>query len=993
MDENLSLQLQFQTAMRALSRGDIDLLEKVLTEPNSITPEENKTAAESLGLKRGFLATVVNVATDPTVWIAALMSRAFPTMNWIRGTVPQRFVGAANEFNGVSLFSRTVEGFFRGTTVPRLTALKQKREIEVLRTAEPLLNALQSLSKDDAPIVSLLMEGQHPPGATDYHRQMAVTLRGGMEGMWGFLKQAKKVRGGFEGEEITKAVAEDFIGREAPKHLRDYLPHMPLTGNSSMFEISGREAMRRTMTPSVRQAMELRGEGIPWSVNASDQLASDFTRWQSFVSRVGHQINPRLFKRHRHGITLGSAMGQELFVSDLHTVLPRYIHSVARTYANHAPLTAHEQILGSVVQKLDDGTTSLKMPTTEPIMVQIINEGLEASGGRFMQQQIPTGPGQPLIFKDVLIPGTPNMPSLTALNRLVRNVAGTADDSEILFGNMWSSVGKKLDQWKGNLTGKQMSEVDAAMKAMERNSSFRNVSNGLASYLYGTTLGLNPWSTLQNLLQPILTTIPSIGIGPTLRGYKALADRLPLYVRRAVELHKTVPKGVGGPLSRFNHTLEKAFRETFPELAEQGITADPRLFDVDPAALTTPEGLFRGVEEWNKLILQPFTHAEMANQVVTFYGGREAIELAMRTGEYALPRTAISPVMREQVKNFEAGMLVASTQFRPGAGSRTVVQSMLPAPLRQFTSFFTRWGNFLVDSTVRGAMTNAQIQQASIFHSLLPSEAGTAGRQKLFSLGTGRNVGVAARAYVAGRIVTEGASQALGVDLSGAMGLLSPFPDAPEDQPLAPLPLPPAVGIVHGIYSAAANRDIKRLQPMMLPGGITIPVPKALFPGGVAISRAVRAAQQFKPDMGGFVDDNERLMQTGGDGELALAMLGVPLDKNRRSREAMEIVGANRLNIRKYRRAFTVAKINADTNEMMRLQNEYQEAYPELPPLDVADKDVRRYQAMSRIAPVQRMLQSLGARSKYLEADLYEYDPELLAPRSPLGGIGELPGL
>ena len=57
--DNYGLADQFDTAMNAVSRGDFDLLERLLIDPRSVTPKDEKTVAEFLGLKRGFLAAAL----------------------------------------------------------------------------------------------------------------------------------------------------------------------------------------------------------------------------------------------------------------------------------------------------------------------------------------------------------------------------------------------------------------------------------------------------------------------------------------------------------------------------------------------------------------------------------------------------------------------------------------------------------------------------------------------------------------------------------------------------------------------------------------------------------------------------------------------------------------------------------------------------------------------------------------------------------------------
>lgn len=984
----LTLQEQYALAMQAVPQGDMDLLSRMLVDPQSITTEDSKTVAQSLGMERGFLAGAVNILSDPMVWLSMLASRTFPVSSWLKGSIPKRFIGTANEFTGISHVTRPIEDFFRGTPVARLDALKIRREAEVMKAAKPYFTEIMTRPrwKEEAPIVSLLLEGQSHPGATPELKLVAERLRSMMDQLWGFLKQTKKVSGGFEGMETTRARAEDWAPHEAPRYLRDYLPHIPLIGETSIIEVGGKEALRRLGGHGLTEALRLKGMDIydVWTLSQGNRLAADFSRWQGFVDRVGGFLNPRLFQRTRLDLTLQSkgSMGQDLFYTDLNVLLPRYLHSVARTYANYSPLSDLERKLASVTIRSEDGTFQNVTPSSDPLLVQIINYGLDAAGGQYRRSPIP---GTSYV-RETLVPGSYNVPTLSALNRLVRSVRGDFDDSEMLFGNMYSTVMRKLDQWKGQLSGKQITEVDLAVKTIERTHGYRRQANGLASYFYASTLGLNPWAAIQNILQPVLTTMPAIGIGPTLKGYSVLKDRIPRYASAVVRNHRSIRHTEGAlGLEKINLAAERAFHEIFPELAAQGIRIDPRLFDLAPEqvlpSLALGGSLWRNLDSWNRFILQPFTHAEMSNQIVSFYGTKDTLRNMIRTGQYRPDKLLLAnPALTEELLNFESGLVVNATQFRPGSGSRTIVQSALPPPLRQFTSFPIRHYNFLVDSTIRGAMSQAELQQAGVLDALSGGQAGEMARRKLFSLGTGRNLGTIARSLLYGRIATEGASQVLDIDLSRSLGLNSFLMEDRSGLPFAPLPLPPLASTTLGIVSAATNRDIKRLQPMRLPYLGDIPIPKALVPGGVGISRTVRAIQQFRPDLGGFVDDDERLMYQGNTTDLLLASLGVPLDKNRRARDAIEKTQDNRRRIIGFRREFAVAKMNMDFSRMGSLREDFSKAFPGFPPLEVSPGDVRRVWLNAHVPAVQRTLRALGQSGRYLEQDLYEHDPDLLSP-------------
>ena len=55
---------QIQVLRNSLTRGDMDLLSRALADPNILSPADNQTLAESLGLKGGLASWAVNVIGD-----------------------------------------------------------------------------------------------------------------------------------------------------------------------------------------------------------------------------------------------------------------------------------------------------------------------------------------------------------------------------------------------------------------------------------------------------------------------------------------------------------------------------------------------------------------------------------------------------------------------------------------------------------------------------------------------------------------------------------------------------------------------------------------------------------------------------------------------------------------------------------------------------------------------------------------------------------------
>jgi len=245
------------------------------------------------------------------------------------------------------------------------------------------------------------------------------------------------------------------------------------------------------------------------------------------------------------------------------------------------------------------------------------------------------------------------------------------------------------------------------------------------------------------------------------------------------------------------------------------------------------------------------------------------------------------------------------------------------------------------------------------------------------------------RMYLYGRIAQGFGRDVLGVDLSRATGLTSAFNLDLDEEHFGMMPIPPIAGVAADIVRATTTRDIKRLRPMTFPGIGDLPIPKQLFPGGVGMSRAMRALNQWAPDGGGFTDDEGRMMYTGGTGDLLLSMLGVPLNKSRRAREAMERVSTSRDKVRKFRRKMAQAIAIGDVGAQRKLQAQWSNNMKGWPPLNVTAQDVQRYRDNARIPALQRMINGLGSMRPMFEESLMEYDEDLLVPQYSVPMPGE----
>lgn len=976
---SLGMYDRFQAGVGSWATGDVDVLSKMFVSPESITVDEARPIAEKLGFKGGFLKFMTNIAFDPLMWGAMLLSRRFPTKQWMDGTVPHRFVGANNEFTGLSMALRPVESMFRGTGIARLNAVAAVRAMEVRKVGQDMLDLIRkrpNWQNHEKRIVTMMLEGQRVDGITPELTELTRQLRSGMEEMYGFLSQTKHVTGGFDQGGVQFARSEDLKGFRAPKHLRDYLPHIPVRGKVSQFEIDPRLALEKMGRGGTGQhiAANQLDHNMVWK-DAGGRLESNWHEYQRFMRKVGNNVfNGRL--RHRTGkdLKLMDPGMEEDFITDLDIILQRYTDSVARTYAVNAPLTNHERALATIRRERADGTIETLVPTAGTLMENVINQGIEASARKGKSlvrvEHLPNGG-----TREVIDTSSMNPVMLKGLQNQVRNLSGGRSEDKIITSGLMDNIRAQVQS--SPLPEKLKLQAERGMTALENDGNPRNVADGIANYFYSTTLGLNVGSSIRNMIQPFVTTAPAIGFGSTMAGYRELRAGIPRmgkeFSRAMRELSQEAQFSGGKNTGRkILLAQQTAYEKAFPELAETGITFNPRAFETQAGVLA--ERVTRGeskYDDFQKFLMLPFTTAEVSNQVVSFYGGRHAVKKMHGQGFSEVPKnpdgTELAGPAYENWVNFEAGQIVHGTQFKPGPGSRSILQDALPAPLRMFSSFPTRLLNFMSESTVRGAALDSQLQTQGAMGKIL-------GR---------RNWGTLARSYMWGRVVSEGARQAIGVDLESSVGLTGPLNLGSPYNIAGIFPTPPIAGVVASVGKAAYNGDASEMQQLNVPYLGEVPIPKALIPAGVAISQMGRAINQYSPDMAGMTDENGRLMNETSTMERVMGAFGLHPDKNRRSRQSAEIMRNNDGRIKELRRQMIHAMSMSNEEEVQSIQSTYASEFPDHfvmgGPLSVTNRDLNRHTQNQYKTQLGRALdQSSKLTREVYEPGFMVFDPDLL---------------
>lgn len=1008
----------------------MELMSRALADPNILGPADNQTLAESLGLGNGFVSWAVNLAADPTVWIAALLARRVPLRAWLGGGIPDRFTGMGLSFGKLSEMFKPVNQAFRGLGVDKQIATSIYRQAHFMHGARPFVEALDALSDDAAIAMARFREEGITAGVTDLVRKANDRATKFLADTWPLIARADDIRivPRAMGESATISYGpyrEKIKGQlvplvPMPRNFMEMVPRIPTLSHEGTIAVGGVDALTRMEAKGgdrLRQALSVDGLGIkhatiklddgktfrgvtelgPWRVDlANDGITADRAKFDRMMSGATGESFFGHLKARKRNIPLFSAEGQRSYVLDVKHLFKDYIRGAARTHALNVPLSETERSVASFLVENPNPIRNAagqlvdrfipKRLGPEPLLIQIQKTAIESMGGT-VESSVLAGteawhrPVRLLKFR------TPNTAGkLSALDHLTKSLRGHFDESEQIAGNAFSNIVTAAENMLGTTdAGRRATRrLATQFEFMKRDSTNRAVSNFLTSYSYQTTLGFNVLSALGNSLQTLLTTMPAIGVSASIQGATDVARRLPRYAQEVVRGIRSSPQKV--TIRNLPKVAGQAWERTFPELSQFGITVDPRAFDIDPVLLEqTLEGklggFFKAADDYGKWLLAPFSAVENMNRSIAFFGTRRAffqtfkvdpratgipVEL-LRGGKFFDDAAgAILPEV-DQFINLHAANSVGATQFLPGGGTRTIYQDKIAPWMRTFWSFPLRLMSFAGESTVRGSMVKAEMATANVFERMTG----------------GRNFGVLAKMYLFGSIAKGGFRDVLGVDVSRYVGF-GPIEFGGPNTVLGIVPIPPVAGAFITTGKALVDREFDRTQAMELPGIGRIPIPKTLVPAGVAFSRLARAVNQYEPDTGGLVDDDGRLMRRAGAYDQIMAGLGIPLEKARRERIQLAQLNVRTARIREMRRKYAMSLIQGDFDETDKLGQRYEKLFPGMGGLNIESADLRTYMENSRIPRLARRLSSLGEPQRLsVTAEFLEIAPEMIAPTAP----------
>jgi len=447
-----------------------------------------------------------------------------------------------------------------------------------------------------------------------------------------------------------------------------------------------------------------------------------------------------------------------------------------------------------------------------------------------------------------------------------------------------------------------------------------SISAKITSWMYYSTLGVNPAPAMKNLMQPVITSLNVVGPKATAAGLANLFPKLRSY---ATELRKSQAEGYS--LTRSD---EMAMEKVFPKFIREGLGANPQYADMTemlPKVWAT--GIRKWVETGKAGAMGMFTATERFNRLLAWESG-----IAHAGGPAAAGAVDF------------AANLVRATQF-PG-GPLGVPRAMLrvPGPLRQFTQFPLRMMDFLALSTRFGS---GAIDPAT-------------GAVK-----AARDYGTVGRAMLASTLTYQAAKHVAGVDVSS--GLLAGALPAPlwQDAPFYPMPLvPPVAGIAGSLAHAAWTGETEKLPQQLA----------VAVPGGLAAHRAYKYLSPYRADYSevqrsgkvALYDRKQKLIGRYSPLQLFARSMGLrTIDQSTESQLGEYLLKQGDI-LHDYRRQYIAAMVENDMEKAGNVQAEYQRRYPQLGPLQIKKSDIKAVEKAREMTRLQRILNTMGADYKPL---------------------------
>lgn len=439
--------------------------------------------------------------------------------------------------------------------------------------------------------------------------------------------------------------------------------------------------------------------------------------------------------------------------------------------------------------------------------------------------------------------------------------------------------------------------------------SSESIGAKIGEYFYLSTLGANISPTSKNLLQNFITLLHTPGVGFTgmYHGFRELIPRLARYKTLMLDpkTRGTAWETVFGDYDKYvgkASGMTKAMLKT-GDIAREGYTLPGKAGTV-----------------WGKAkeaMMFPFGTSEAFNRLLGFYAGKQGY---LHTATRAAGVTAKQ--FAAEAGEFGANMIHVG-HFMGGPIGMPRALLGVWGPSRQFMHFPLRYLGFLTSSMRWGEG---------------PGRFTTVGR-----------VGAAsAAAYI-------GAKNLLGADISqGLMYGALPFPQY-EKSAFYPWPLVPPIFQIAG--SGVQALGTGEAQPAVRSLAL-------LAPSGIAARRLYKTLGKKYADYANrtqdgripVYNDQNALIGAFSPWQLSLRALGISPSSQQAEYGAAKWLLTQRNKIRTFRRDYLEALSENNVVRAMKINEDFQKAYPELGPIQLKKSDITAVQNRREISRLNRIL-------------------------------------
>lgn len=566
---------------------------------------------------------------------------------------------------------------------------------------------------------------------------------------------------------------------------------------------------------------------------------------------------------------------------------------------------------------------------------------------------------------DKLAKGTPREQNLVATIREVTlpQLLGGMTDREASMAAQWAA---KMDtaikgvEWVESKFGDLGGTTTILKKWLgSKAASWGSVQHGAASWLYTGTLGFpNIGSPIRNTFQPFLSAgvlAPDDMIAGTTAGYR---------------------KMLGYAKARFIDKMSpvEAMKQELPDIWDMSLELEAPMQEALAKELDTVAKSVQAQGGLGKLtqigkrtldtLMLPFQGSELANRVVTY-------EVFKAKALRELPGTDFAFLGKEKPTRLP----LDSRSHQVEQAAKRVAQEMV---------YFTQFGA----GPLHGPMLT---QQWSPLSRQLTSYTL---RQLAFLGQLASNPSTGWRTLAIAATTGAAAKELIGNDPTGLI-----FPNfIRQEGPFAPLPVPPAWGLVGGAAMWAAGGDsenVRRALAPAIPGGVGASQVAGLVPGGQPV------AQFFeKPyaDYNNMTPDGQVPLYTSKGSligyrritDILMAQVGGLGDPaTEREAQVIKWLMGQRDAIRGYKTRLLDAMYSNDESSITAIQNEWSRKFPGLGGIPVTKADIRSLHTRRDISRVEKVLETLPpeVRGTYAEAvdTAFANNPEFFGLRQGLG--------